>query len=294
MVKVALVKGEDPLDLTYKALELIEASKLFSSSDRVLIKPNYIVANRPEYGEVTDPKVVEAVSTYLLNHGVHDITIGEGGLGPDTADRAFTLLGLRSFAAKHNFKLVNLNLDEYIEVNFQDALELRKVKIAKTALSCNALISIPKLKVHRLATVTLSVKNLMGTLHDKGIMHSHIHEKLIDLFRILKPKLAVVDGVIAGEGGEIGSTPVKMGVIIAGSDLIAVDAVSAAVMGFEPMSIEYIRKAHEMGLGVGDLSSIEVIGGSIKEVKRKFRVGGLSFSGVLRSIKEKCNITLSI
>jgi len=287
MVKVALVKGEDPLETTYKALDLIKAYTFFNSSDRVLVKPNYIVANKPEYGEVTDPRVVEAVSTYLLNHGVHDITIGEGGLGPDTADRAFELLGLRSFAAKHGFKLVNLNLDDYVEVKLPNALELKNVKIAKTALSCNAIVSIPKLKVHRLAIVTLSVKNLMGTLHDKGIMHSNIHEKLIDLFRTLNPRFAVVDGIIAGEGGEIGSKPVKMGVIIAGNDLIAVDAVCAAIMGFNPMSIGYIKKAHEMGLGTGDLNNIEVIGGSIKEVKRNFRIEGLSFSSISRFIREK-------
>ncbi|MEM2305601.1 MAG: DUF362 domain-containing protein [Candidatus Methanomethylicia archaeon] len=287
MVRVALVRGEDPLEATYKALDLINANMFFSSDDKVLIKPNYIVANKPEYGEVTDPKVVEAVSTYLLNHGVHNITIGEGGLGSDTADRAFKLLGLVDFAAKYGFKLVNLNLDDYVEVNLPNALRLKSIRIAKTALSCNAIVSIPKLKVHRLATVTLSVKNLMGTLHDKGVMHSHIHEKLIDLFRVLKPRLAVVDGIIAGEGGEIGSIPVKIGVIIAGNDLIAVDAVSAAIMGFNPMSIEYIRKAHEMGLGIGDLNSIEIVGGSISEVKRRFRIGGLSFSSISRSIREK-------
>ncbi|MEM1545150.1 MAG: DUF362 domain-containing protein [Candidatus Methanomethylicia archaeon] len=287
MVRVALVRGEDPLEATYKALDLIKANMFFSSDDKVLIKPNYIVANKPEYGEVTDPKVVEAVSTYLLNHGVHNITIGEGGLGSDTADRAFKLLGLVDFAAKYGFKLVNLNLDDYVEVNLPNALRLKSIRIAKTALSCNAIVSIPKLKVHRLATVTLSVKNLMGTLHDKGVMHSHIHEKLIDLFRVLKPRLAVVDGIIAGEGGEIGSIPVKIGVIIAGNDLIAVDAVSAAIMGFNPMSIEYIRKAHEMGLGIGDLNSIEIVGGSISEVKRRFRIGGLSFSSISRSIREK-------
>lgn len=287
MVRVALVRGEDPLETTYKALDLIKANMFFSSDDKVLIKPNYIVANKPEYGEVTDPKVVEAVSTYLLNHGVHSITIGEGGLGSDTADRAFKLLGLVDFTAKYGFKLVNLNLDDYVEVNLPNALRLKSIRIAKTALSCNAIVSIPKLKVHRLATVTLSVKNLMGTLHDKGVMHSHIHEKLIDLFRALKPRLAVVDGIIAGEGGEIGSIPVKMGVIIAGNDLIAVDAVSAAIMGFNPMSIEYIRKAHEMKLGIGDLNSIEVVGGSISEVKREFRIGGLSFSSISRSIREK-------
>jgi uncharacterized protein (DUF362 family) len=287
MARVVLVKGEDPLETTYKALDLIRAYMFFSSSDRVLVKPNYIVANKPDYGEVTDPKVVEAVSTYLLNHGVHDITIGEGGLGPDTADKAFKLLGLRDFAAKHGFKIVNLNLDDYVEVKLPNALELKSVKIAKTALLCNAIVSIPKLKVHRLATVTLSVKNLMGTLHDKGIMHSNIHEKLIDLFRILNPRFAVVDGIIAGEGGEIGSTPVKMGVIIAGNDLIAVDAVCAAIMGFNPMSIGYIKKAHEIGLGTGDLNNIEVIGGSIKEVRRNFRIEGLSFSSISRFIREK-------
>lgn len=269
---VAIVKGEDPKRVATRALKLIDAGDLVSPSDKVLIKPNYILAKPPESGITTDPRVIDSVIDFLHERGIRQITVGEGGLSTDTADEAFRLVGLTDIAARKNVKLVNLNRDETVRVSIPDALVLKEANVAKTALESTCIINVPKLKVHKYATVTLGMKNLMGAIQPKGAMHTSIHEKLVDLTRLLKPKLTIIDGVYGEELDEIHGRPVKMGIVIASEDVVAADAVGAAVMGINPVSVPHIALAHEMKLGVGRLIEIEVVGSSIEEVQREFQL----------------------
>ena len=168
-------------------------------------------------------------------------------------------------------KLVDLNKDVFVEVYPPNPLALKKVRVAKTALE-SVIISVPKLKVHRLATVTLGIKNMMGALASKGSMHNgRLNENIADLASVLKPSLTVIDGVIAGEGHETSGNPVKMDVVIAGTDPVAVDAVGASVMDIQPAEVKHLVLAERKGLGTCRLENIEVIGEPIEKVKRKFR-----------------------
>jgi len=157
-----------------------------------------------------------------------------------------------------------------VEVSPPNPLALKRVKIAKTALE-STLISVPKLKLHRITGVTLSLKNMMGTVSRKGSMHSHLSKNIADLASIVKPSIAVIDGIVAGEGHETSENPVEMNLVIAGTDPVAVDAVGAAVMGVSPKDIKHLCLAEEKGLGTCDLSKIEVLGQPIESVRRKFR-----------------------
>ncbi|MHB9003609.1 MAG: DUF362 domain-containing protein, partial [Coriobacteriia bacterium] len=109
--------------------------------------------------------------------------------------------------------------------------------------------------------------------------HSWIHETLVDLLAIQQEIhsgiFAVMDGTIAGDGpGPRTMRPVEKNVMLAGADQVAIDAVAASMMGFDPLSIPYIRLAHERGLGVGDLRNIEIVGDpDIADERWGFRVG---------------------
>lgn len=143
--------------------------------------------------------------------------------------------------------------------------------MAKTALE-SIIVSVPKLKLHRIATVTLGLKNIMGALASKGVMHNgHLNENIADLASILKPSLTVIDGIIAGEGHETSGNPVEMNLVVAGTDPVAVDAVGAAIMGVQPTEVKHLVLAEKKGLGTCRIKDIEVIGESIEKVKRKFR-----------------------
>jgi uncharacterized protein (DUF362 family) len=166
---------------------------------------------------------------------------------------------------------VDLNKDEFVEVQPPDPLSLKKVKVAKTALE-STIISVAKLKPHRIATVTLSLKNMMGALASKGTMHRGVSlsENIVDLASVLKPSVAVIDGIIAGEGHENSGSTVEMNLVIAGTDPVAVDAVGAAVMCVEPSEVKHLTLAEKKGLGTCDLRNITVLGEPIAKVQRKF------------------------
>jgi uncharacterized protein (DUF362 family) len=267
---VCVVRAEDPVKGVMEALEKIEARRLLSKEDKVLIKPNYITSDHPSTGVTTDGRVVEGLIRFLKALGIDSIIVGEGSGMADTME-AFKVAGLLEISERYGLRLVDLNRDELIRVDVPGAVALKSVKIAKTALGSTFIISVPKLKVHRMAGVTLSLKNMMGVVSPKGIIHSPLDEKIVDLNMVVKPKLAIVDGITAGAKSELNSIPVPMGIIIAGEDPVAVDAVGAAIMGFDPLSIGHIRRAHERHLGIGDLRQIEVVGEAIESVRRDFR-----------------------
>jgi len=270
MVKVAIVKGGSPAAMVREALRLINAEEVSSRDDKVLIKPNYVVASHPSTGITTDTGVVEALIKYFKEAGVKEIVVGEGGAG-DT-EKAFDVVGVRALCARERIRLVNLNRDDAITVRIPNALSLKEVNIAKTVLESTCIVNVPVLKVHHLAFVTLCIKNLMGAIIPKSIMHTNLDEKLVDLASVIKPKINLISGIVGAEKDETRGDPVEMGIIIAGRDIVATDAVGAMVMGIDPYKVRYLRLAEERRLGVLDINRIEVVGESIEAVRKEFKL----------------------
>ncbi|MEM2739759.1 MAG: DUF362 domain-containing protein [Candidatus Bathyarchaeia archaeon] len=277
--EVVIIRSNDPIEAVSEALEVIKAYEAFKSDERILIKPNYIDSSHPSLGVTTDARIVEGVVRYFKSIGFNRIVVGEGSGFADTME-AFRVAGVDKIAERYGVDIVDLNRDEYIEVDIPGGKALKKIRIAKTALE-SAIVSVPKLKVHRLAVVTLSLKNLMGVVSPKGAMHGKLSTKIVDLAMLLKPRLAVVDGIIGGEVHETAHQPVEVGVVIAGMDPVAVDSVASMVMGVDPMDVPHLREAEARGLGVCDPRNIRVIGAGIEEVSVKFRRSYLSFISFL-------------
>ena len=142
------------------------------------------------------------------------------------------------------------------------------------------IVHLPTVKCHIYTTTTGAMKNAFG-----GLVHTHrhythtwIHQTLVDLLTIqqeIHPGIfAVMDGTTAGNGpGPRTMTPEVKNVILASADQVAIDAVAAKMMGFDPLSIDYIRLAHERGLGVGNVGQIELVGDDISNESWQFEVG---------------------
>lgn len=274
MTTVAIIKGANPQNMTAKALEMVNADKVLYKEKPILIKPNYINARHPSTGITTDSRVIEGVVKFLKQHNAKEVIIGEGSGFADTF-KAFQVAGVDAVAKRWNVKIVDLNKDDFLEVSPPNPLALKKVKIAKTAIE-STIVSVPKLKPHRMAHVTLSLKNMMGAVTPKGSIHNPLSEKIVDLTSIIKPSVAVIDGIIAGEGHETSGNPVEMNLVIAGTDPVAVDAVGAAVMSIPPERVKHLRLAEERSLGTCNLERIEILGEPIEKVKKKFRTSFLS------------------
>jgi uncharacterized protein (DUF362 family) len=154
---------------------------------------------------------------------------------------------------------------------FPDGIEIPQELIGRNV------IHLPTVKTHVFTTMTGAMKNAFGGLlhYRRHWTHSQIHKTLVDLLAIQKeihPGIfAVTDGTIAGDGpGPRAMRPHVKNLILASSDMVAIDAVAAKMMGFDPMSLEFIRLAHERGLGVGDPREIEVVGLDISNINFGF------------------------
>jgi uncharacterized protein (DUF362 family) len=147
------------------------------------------------------------------------------------------------------------------------------IRIPKRLMGSNV-IHLPTVKTHVFTTITGAMKNAFGGLlfEKRHFCHAVIHETLVDLLAIqqeIHPGIfAVVDGTFSGSGpGPRCMEVAERNVILAGSDQVAVDAVSARLMGFDPLEIPFLRLAHERGLGTADLSEVEIVGEDIERVE---------------------------
>ena len=186
--------------------------------------------------------------------------------------------------------------DELLKLNkiFPEGIEIPRLYVG------NQVIHLPTMKTHGHSIMTGAVKNAFGGLLKEGrhYAHKYIHEVLVDLLimeRQLHPAtFAVVDGTVCGDGaGPRTMIPYIGNRILASSDSVAIDAISARMMGFDPMEIPFLRMAHERGLGVADPKDIEIVGEDIRGVdydfvsKRSFVIWGdqMLRIGFLRSLE---------
>jgi uncharacterized protein (DUF362 family) len=142
------------------------------------------------------------------------------------------------------------------------------------------IVHLPTVKCHIYTTTTGAMKNAFGGLLNthRHYTHSRIHETLVDLLHIQKEihsgLFCVMDGTMCGDGpGPRTMIPVRADLMLASADQVAIDAVAAKILGFDPLSIKYIRLAHEAGLGCGDPREIEMVGDDVSDVDLQCHVG---------------------
>jgi len=157
----------------------------------------------------------------------------------------------------HRFREPLLKLNHI----FPEGIEIPRLYLGRDILH------LPTVKTHGHSTTTGAVKNAFGGLlkEVRHYAHKYMHEVLVDLLimqREIHPHIfAVVDGTVCGDGaGPRTMRPVNRNILLAGADSVALDATAARLMGFDPLSIPYLRMAHERGLGVADPRSIELVG----------------------------------
>lgn len=165
--------------------------------------------------------------------------------------------------------------DQLLKLNdiFPEGIRIPKMFIGKQ------IIHLPTVKTHGHSTTTGAIKNSFGGLlkEVRHYAHKYMHEVLVDLMLMQKQLhpsiLAVMDGTVAGDGaGPRTMTPHCTNLILASADSVAIDAVAARLMGFDPMSIPYLRMCHDRGLGTAQMDGIEIVGDDISEINFHFKV----------------------
>ncbi|MDD5224529.1 MAG: DUF362 domain-containing protein [bacterium] len=273
--KVFLVDQQE-----YKMEEIRDQAKrifaeagLNPAGKSVFLKPSFVYPARPplNIGVVTQPKLIGGVVRALHDLGASRIDVAE-----DTfiipSEVFFGVMGMRAVLKGYAHPFY-LSRAKRVSVEIKDPMVQSSFVVPRRLLEADLFISLPKIKVNIFTKVTLSVKNNLGLLRPKArLPHHHfdIHKKIADLYQVRTPDFVIADSIYAGEGqGPMSADPIHFGLMVAGANGLAVDAVSAHLMGFDPREIEHLLYLHEKGFGPLDLSEIEIQGRELLEARKK-------------------------
>jgi uncharacterized protein (DUF362 family) len=273
-MSVALIKRQKDRNPVQTAIEKCDGFSALKPEHNVLIKPNLVMgANKkmiPPFGKVTTARVVEELIQALIEHGVRNITIGDGAavmpeIGSDTFS-AMKFSGIERVGKKYGVKLEDFENATFSKIEING----HPFKIANCALETDFLINVPVLKTHGQAVVSLGMKNLKGCLkysskkrfHKRG----HLLELIAHLNTHIRSDLIIIDGVFAMEKGPAMGTAHPMDLIIAGTDILETEMVGTAVLGKDQNQIPHMKSYMKLTDRRIDLGSIEVKGVSIDSV----------------------------
>jgi uncharacterized protein (DUF362 family) len=267
------------LDLATIITETLREFALDLKDKNVLLKANFVGAD-PHNVMNTHPAVVSAARDSLLRLGASTVTVGEGPALERDTEAILEAIRLREYLGSLDSAFVDLNVDNVSLVNLRTrASSLKRLYLPASVLRADFVVSMPKLKTHHWAGVTLSLKNMFGIVPGhcygwpKNILHwAGISKCILDLNSTVRPDFAIVDGIVGMEGNGPTQGPAKAsGLLVMGDDPVAVDATCARVMGLLPERIDYLHRA---ALLLGNLSEekIEQIGENVADVLTPFEV----------------------
>ena len=283
VVAVVATRPETVLEDVGRAMTLAGVERVLSPDLATLLKIN--ISWQHWYpGCSTTPWQLEGVVQGLQNLGHADLIAAHNGTVVVDSYGGEENNKHKAVQDKYDLPTVHLDTPPNVWIDYKPRSEMlvlddifpEGIQIPEIFPGKN-IIQLPTMKTHVFTTMTGAMKNAFGgLLHRKRHWtHSVIHETLVDLLAIqqeIHPGLfAVMDGTFAGDGP--GPRAMRWHVknrILASADQVAIDAVAAHMMGFDPMNLKFIRLAHERGLGCGDLSQIEVVGEDISSVNWRF------------------------
>lgn len=270
-----------------RVMEMAGVKEALDKSEQTILKDN-ISWHYPFLSANTTPWQLEGTIIGLKMAGftdlvaVHNNTVVTDTLKGQRLNKLEPVYRQYSISEKYNFRPQDIRWEIYrpkARMRVLDRIYPEGIRIP-TFFHGKNIIHLPTIKCHIYTTTTGSMKNAFGGLLNtkRHYTHSVIHETLVDLLAIQKEIhtgiFTVMDGSFCGNGpGPRTMIPIEKGLFLASSDCVAIDAVAAKIMGFDPMKIDYIRLAHEDGLGVGRVEEIEVFGEDISGMNFGFSVG---------------------
>lgn len=238
-----------------------------------MLKPNAGRPARAGEGITTDPEVVAAAIDVFLQAGA-EVSVGESPITGVNAHDAFETTGIARVAEKRNCRLIDMDDRPFVPVNLPDGQAIRTLKVCADIFDHDILVSIPVMKIHMHTGVTLSIKNMKGCLWRRSKVDLHmlpmpndskeipLNVAVTDLSGRLRPHLSIIDGTVGMEGmGPSGGQAKPLGLVVAGTDPFAADAVACALMGLSAEEIPHLRMGARRGYGIIDPEKIEVVPG---------------------------------
>lgn len=242
-------------------------SRFLTKDERILLKPNLLTRAEDSRAVTTHPAVFEAVIKLLHKENYNNLKYGDSPGHPGNIEKTAEICGLTKIAEKFQIPMADFNTGSTVE--YLHGRLTRKYEICNGVLESDAIVNICKMKTHQLETITGAVKNLFGCVY--GLNKSASHAKfpdahsfaqmLIELNLILKPRLHIMDGVVAMEGnGPASGTPTYMNVLIFSDDPIALDATFCKLINLDPRNVPTVYYGEKLNLGNRHEEDIEIVG----------------------------------
>ena len=266
-------------ELTSLIIDGIRAFSLPVKGKKILLKPN-LVEYESDNVINTHPALVGAAIQAFQTLGAAEVKVGEGPGHRRDTDGLLLDSGLLSYLKMSAVEFVDLNLDNTRPVNLLSRyMGINSLFLPESVLACDILVSMPKIKTHHWAGMTISLKNMLGIVPGvhygwpKNLLHWRgIHQSVVDVSSTVFPHFVIADGITAMEGnGPIQGKPKACGLLVMGNDPVAVDSTCARVAGFNPEKIEYLRITGQF-LGNIEEERILQIGEPLSRVISPFEV----------------------
>lgn len=250
-----------------EAMDLAGVLEAVGPDDDVCLKPN-LGFDLLYPGSITSPWVVEGVIRVLLPR-VRSVTIVESDQVLVDSHKAFRRAGMARLLREHDVSFVNMSEGRFVEVPVPSPRRLASLRLPEI-LTRSVLVTIPVLKTHDKTVISGAIKNQWGCLDVlRHQYHLTIDEVLSDVHQVLRPAFAVCDATIGLEGdGPKTGRPRRVDRVLASRDIVALDAVSARIMGFDPERIGHLRALTEDG--VGSAWDHEVVGEDVSDLDLGF------------------------
>ena len=277
--KVSIVRYEEARTSVKKAVLDCGGLDHLPPKARVFIKPNIAFWTKaclfPKWGVITTSRVIEDTVILLKEHGIEDITIGEGIVvnlhDTETPAHAFKTLGYETLRKRYGVKYLNIMERPFRKVDLGNGISLN---FNEDILDSDFLVDIPAMKAHNQTVVSLGIKNLKGVIDIPSRKKCHsanpgkdLHFHVARLAGPMPPTLTIIDGIYSLERGPgFDGRMRRSNLLLASADLLSADLVGAKVLGHDPAAVPHLVYAAERAGRPVDLSDIEVVGEKIEDV----------------------------
>lgn len=257
------VRDGDRVTMLDKALAELGGIQAFvKPGQTVVIKPNIGWNSTPERGANTHPSIVGHLTALCLAAGAKSVSVFDNTC--DQWQKTYEISGIEK-AAKDAGAIVVNGKDEtlYRETPIPQGVILKSAKVHSLVLDSDVFINVPVLKHHSSTQMTAAMKNLMGVIWNRDFYHNKgLDQCIADLLTLRKPALNIIDAyhpmVRNGPRGKTVEDVVEMRTLLASTDIVAIDAAAAKLLGHAPADITHVRIGNEMKLGRMNLENVDV------------------------------------
>jgi uncharacterized protein (DUF362 family) len=258
---LVVAKGASTPQIVRSAMDAMGGMKRFiSKGDVVVLKPNIGWDRTPAYAATTNPEVVGTLAKLCYESGAKNVKVFDNTVSD--ARRCYKQSGIADAAAAAGAEMIFMDSRKYREVKL-NGTALKTWPLYNDIFEADKVINVPIAKTHSLTTLTLAMKNWMGVMGGVRFrVHQRIDESLVDLCRVIKPTLTVLDAVRiltanGPTGGDLDDVK-RLDTVVVGTDQVAIDSFGATLFGMKGSDLNTVKLAAKAGLGVMDLSKLSI------------------------------------